>query len=190
MFTDLHKVTKNLSGYTLENRVHEASKILPPVSIVAIGGIPIREIHGVFTLMGNPVNPDLLKKNLVDLLGMSAALTYLNPNHKSIEELGAMCMDLNHTWAYHSVVVSVLFNNPPSFVEKSFGRDGSFMQGSSWVEILDRPELPNIFAINGSLKDWKRYVEFRKDPTFKLIMRNWLELTHEVLNSAYPNVII
>jgi hypothetical protein len=187
MFLDLHKKTSNLQGAKLADRIREAAEILPPVSIVAIGGIPILEVNGVFTLSGSVISPEVLRKNMLDLLGMSAALTYLNPKHREITNLGELCMDLNHTWAFHLSTVSILYCGAPSFVEKSFGRDGSFIPGSTWVE-TDEEGLPNIFTINGSLKDWKRYTAFRGDSTFKPVMRKWLGDTWVLLNSLYPDV--
>jgi hypothetical protein len=188
LFIDLHEALLGLQGEKVNDRLFEAIERLPPVSIVGVGGFPIRSSNGVPTLLGVPVNPQILRRGLVDALGASAVLTYLNPKSRGMEELGERCLRDDHTWALHSMSVTLCFSGQSSFVEASFGRDGSFMKGGSWVEADMPGDLGRIFTVHGSLKAWKRYVGFRNDPSFRKPMREALQQAWEALHVAYPDV--
>ena len=189
MFQDLSVALANLKGDTTNKRLSDAleTKRLPPVSIVGIGGFPIKENGDLFTLIGAEITPDSFRTNIVDALGQSAILTFLNPRNRKREEFGERCLKDDHLWALNAIPITLCFSGYSSFVEMSFGRDGSFMKGQSWVESSIETG-PRIFTVNGSVKDWLKYCKYRNDFSFKEEMRSCLKETFLVLNWLCPDL--
>lgn len=190
MFMNLYEALNGLEAPHTNGRLCEAlDRGLPPVSIVGIGGFPILGKEGAFTLLGAPISPERLRSGLIEALGQSAILTYLNPKHRSLEEMGERCLKDGHTWALHALPITLCFAGHPAFVEMSFNRDGSFMQGGSWVEapVIDATN-GRIFTMHGSIKAWKRYLGYRNDPGFMKPQREALSQAWEVMNWLLPDI--
>jgi len=189
MFQDLSAALTNLKGDTTNKRLSDAleTKRLPPVSIVGIGGFPIKKKGDDFFLLGSVINPDTFRDHIVDALGQSAILTYLNPKNRTREEFGERCLKDDHLWALNAIPISICFAGYSPFVELSFGRDGSFMKGESWVE-SSIESGPRIFTVNGSIKTWQKYTKYRNDPSFREEMRNCLKEVFFVLNGLSKDI--
>lgn len=183
MFLDLHKALFDLHGDGTNARLEDAlSRPLPMVSVVGIGGFPIRESGNEgWTLLGSPISPEIIQDGLIEALGASAVLTHLNPNARSVRELGELCAKSGHTWALHALPVTLCFFGVGPFVEMSFNRDGSFMKGGSWVE--NRVSgMARVFTIHGSVKAWHRYISFKDDPSFLNVQREVLAAADAVMS--------
>lgn len=191
MFLDLHEAMSGMVGRTANDRMFNvlvATNPPPKVAIIAVGGIPILKKNGVLTLMGVEVTPELTRQAALDALGMSAVLTSMNPKGKTLEELTAMCLENKHMWALHAFTVTLAFIGVPPFVEMSFGRDGSFMRGGSWVE--SKIEGPRIFTVPGDLKTWGKYIKNRDSEDFWPVMRENLNNAHDILVAAFGEDLV
>jgi hypothetical protein len=159
MFTDLNHFCSTLSSQGVDARLTELAAQLPD-SIYAVGGFPITFDGVQLTWLGNPL-PEI-KNNIKRALGVSAALTYVNPKSKTLDELGQVCLDKNHTWAYHWISVSIVLSNYPSIVELSFARDTRFKM--SWP--VESNPTGRIFGVTASIKDWLDYTKHEEDLSF------------------------
>lgn len=165
MFSDLHNTCLNLEQPSVEGRLVELSGALPPASITAVGGFPIIETPSGFKWCGNSV--DDIPSHLKDALGLSAVLTYTNKSNKSLEELGNICIDKNHNWAYHWINVSITFTKHLPIVELSFARDTRFYL--SWV--VSKLGYSEVFTATASIKDWVDYTNHEDDSSFDISTR-------------------
>lgn len=160
MFTDLNHFCSTLSSQGVDARLTELVKLLPDTAIYAVGGFPIMFDGVQLTWLGNPLHE--IKANVKKALGVSAALTYVNPKNKSLDELGQICLDKDHTWAYHWISVSMVLSNYPQIVEMSFARDTRFKM--SWpVELLP---TGRVFGVTASIRDWLKYTSHEEDLSF------------------------
>lgn len=168
MFTDLNALVCSLTSKGVDDKLNElASKFGgPTVAIYAVGGIPIRLYNGEFEWAGNETFR--IKSYIKDGLGASAALTYLNPNHKSYDELGQICLDKGHSWAYHWMTVSMVLVNFPLLVEMSFAHDTRFQL--SWT--LQKNPTGKVVGITGTIKNWLDFTKHYNDSSFDESTRN------------------
>lgn len=124
-------------------KAHRAGEPWPEgVWITAFGGRPIRG-----------------DEDLLECLGESALLTYLNPKGRSRRDLGALCMNLGHDWCGHWVNLTLTFFGYLPAVQHAWTRDRRFW--ISWSEATDA-----VWSATGSIKDWKRYTSHSDDPSF------------------------
>jgi hypothetical protein len=149
MFVDIHRQCSDLSE---TDRARELSRKIPGCHLAMVGGFPFYEREGAYWWCGGPVTPQRLHTELLNSLGASAVLTYMNPSNKTLLELGEMCRKRNHTWAYHWVTISILFCGYGPEAELAFTRDSRFFM--SWPV---GQELGEVFIATGSLKSWFKF---------------------------------
>jgi len=79
----------------------------PAVSIIGIGGLPIKIIAGVPTLCAQPITIENLQKDLMVVPGASAAMSYMNPRNKSLTDLADIVIKKH---AHYSILHTVYLN--------------------------------------------------------------------------------
>lgn len=161
---------------------HDLHK-LPPVAIVAVGGIPIEynDRFGHYEILGTRVTterPNLIQGALKSGLGLGAVLTYKNPRDKSLEELGDLCLNLGHQWTEHVLFLTLVFDKAPIAVRNAFAFDGRFHL--SWVESEVNPDFVT-FTAAGSVKQWRKICERVEDLSFKLVQREWFAKVRDIM---------
>lgn len=166
---------------------HDLHK-LPPVAVVAVGGIPIEynESSESHELLGQLATPDLVQGILKRGLGLGAVLTYKNPKNKTLEELGDLCLGLGHQWTEHVLFLTIAFNEAPIAVRNAFAFDGRFHL--SWVESEVNDETVT-FTAAGSAKEWRKICKRSNNHSFKPIQREWFEKVDDLLvgrNGIFP----
>ena len=171
-FTDIRKV---FSSGNFEENIKSASK-LPSISICSIGGFPINEIDGEFYWLNNKLSEDFIKNSIIKSLGLSGMLTFANKSNLSNKDLGEMCLSLGHNWGLNWITIGILFNGYDSAVEKSFLRNTTFYQ--SWIANNDIP----IYVMNGSLKDFKKFISNKADTSFDAHTRNAMSDIHNSIS--------
>jgi hypothetical protein len=87
------------------------------VGLVAIGGIPITIKDGKTWLHGQEITPDQIKHQLMQTVGMSSFMSYLNPKNKTLEEMAQTTIDINHLSVLHTISFSILMAGISSGVE-------------------------------------------------------------------------
>lgn len=159
--------------------------VLPPVAIVAVGGIPVKYNEGSVRceLLGQPVTPDFVQGILKQGLGLGAVLTYKNPRGKSLDELGGLCLELRHQWTEHVLFLTIVFSEAPIAVRNAFAFDGRFHL--SWVEAEVNDETVT-FSAAGSVKEWRKIVGRADDLSFKPVQREWFAKVSELLVKVLP----
>lgn len=153
---------------------------LPPIAIVAVGGIPIEynESSGNHELLGNLVTAESIQNILKKGLGLGAVLTYKNPKNKTLEELGELCLDFGHQWTEHVLFLTIAFNEAPIAIRNAFAFDGRFHL--SWVESEVNSETVT-FTAAGPVKQWRKICEREFDLSFKPIQREWFKQVRKIL---------
>ncbi len=174
LFTDLHAFVSALpstpSPIPVVTRVWQASRE-PMVSITAVGGFPItvkqstdpagfskRDYH----LLGKPISEKRLRRWIRDGLGVSAVPTYMNKSNKTLAQLGEICLDRQHNWAYHWMTISMVFCGMGLQAHMAFAHDSRFKL--SWP-VLEEP-TGEFFVVTGSIYDWIRFTSHCEDKSF------------------------
>lgn len=124
------------------------------------GGFPINEIDGCYYWLNNKLSPDLLKSHVIEALGLSGILTFANKSNLDNKVLGEKCLELDHNWGLNWITIGVVFVGYDHSVEKAFLRNKTFYE--SWIANSDAP----IYVMNGSLKDFKKFVGNKNDTSF------------------------
>lgn len=193
MIYDLRDRLSLLHGASLRERLQEAAGTLPPVGLVAFGGVPFRGSPP--TYMGQEATYEFLQAQVAEALGFSALLTYLNPQRRGLEDLARLLVERDHDWGLYVPQVSVCFAGCPLFVELSFARDRRFHL--LWVDNMlgvdalrgegagDRLHA-RVFIATASIKEWRRYLRNRSNDDFKHVHRSWLSHAYEVIAPIYP----
>jgi hypothetical protein len=178
---DLTAIVQGLSAQTCLERHQELLPKLPPVSLVALNGIPFR--GDTPTYFGAPVTPDLLQKYVREGLGFGSVLTRLS--HQSLEAHADNALVREHDWALHGIRATLCFARCPGRVELAFARDRRFHL--SWVE-FSRNEAADLhlFTASASLKDWRAFLGHRSGRNFQYNVRLWMELAHEHVRVLLP----
>lgn len=171
-FTDLRKI---FSTGNFNDNIELASK-LPSISISAIGGFPISEDNGEFYWLNNKLSEDFLKYSITESLGQSGILTFANKSNLSNYELGKKCLSLGHNWGFNWITISILFVGYNEDVEKSLLRNNTFYQ--SWIANNNIP----IYVMNGSLKDFKKFISNKDDKSFDINTRKAMSDIDNMLN--------
>ena len=89
--------------------------------------------------------------------------------------MGEVCMGLNHYWGLNFITVTLLFNNVHPNIRKAFLRDRKFYE--SWTIGDDR-----VFALTGSIKDFKKFISNKDDKSFDKETRDILQLIDQKFN--------
>lgn len=180
-FTDLHFECSRLKRTSVDERVMELCVNLPPTSLCAIGGFPIKKIGDGFSWCNNTISPNTISSTLKEALGFSAILTYTNKTNKTIEELGQLCLDKGHLWALHWLNISIVFSCHKPQVELSFARDKEFFL--SWP--VETSPTGNIFVATAGIKEWLKYTAHYQDKSFdadtRVAMEQSLAIIKEIL---------
>ena len=157
---------------------------LPPVSIVGVGAFPIIYDQDMNpTLLGQIVTPESLRLHLIQALGLGAVLTFRNPKNKTLEELGGLCLKLDHLWTFHTVTLTVAFNEAPIAVRNAFSFDRRFHL--SWVE-REQDVSHATFTATGSLKEWKKIQHRSSSRDFQPTQRAWFGLASDLIAPCLP----
>ncbi|MCH9682935.1 MAG: hypothetical protein K0V04_15975 [Deltaproteobacteria bacterium] len=151
---------------------------LPEVAIVAVGGIPIVLHRGQHQLFGRPVTAKNLREALRDGLGLGAVLTYRNPNDKTLDQLAQVCLEHDHLWTAHVLMLTVAFARCPLAVRNAFAFDRRFHL--SWVD-SEVSDDPCTFTATGSLREWARMMGYADAPSFKAEPRAWFAKVADLL---------
>jgi hypothetical protein len=181
MFTDLNHLCTTLSSKGVDARLTELVELLPAVAVYAVGGFPITlEVNSSLNTsrllwMGNDL--DTIKHFIKEGLGVSAALTYVNPKNKSLDELGQLCLDKGHVWAYHWISVSMVMSGYPQQVEMAFARDTRFKM--SWP--VECYPTGRVFGATASIKDWLDYTKHEEDLSFDAPTRSAMIASRNII---------
>jgi len=164
-------------------------EVMPSVSIVGIGGFPIKKIDRDYYIFNTLITRESMVSLLHEQLGSSAVLTRLNSSSLNIDELAEICINRNHKWSLHQITVTMMFVAPP-FVEMSFNRSQMFMKGGSWIESPINNNGNRIFTIPGSLKTWKDYLKNRNSSDFFPVQRKAMNSAYDILNYYFPDAMV
>ena len=158
LFIDLEK---ELSRVELlgTSKIETLVQNLPPISLYAIGGFPVKWNGTRYTILGRSADPAVMREEIQSALGLSGMLTYMNKSGLSTSMMGAKCKELGHLWGFNWITISLLFVNKNLAVEKSFLRDSNFYE--SWS--IDNSK---IFGMNGSIKSFMKFVSNKDDKSF------------------------
>lgn len=179
---DLEWEIAALDHGSLSDRADQLSINLPSVSLTAVGGFPFQLRDDTFQWCGTSVNELSLKLNILKSVGTSALLTYVNKSEKTIEELGSLCLEKNHLWAYNWIMISITFARQPPQVEMAFARDSRFFM--SWI--VELTSIGKVFTATGSIKDWLRYVSHYDDKSFDVATRKAMIEAFELIKELLP----
>jgi hypothetical protein len=179
---DLHDKCSCLRNSAPEKRVYELSSILPHVSVVAIGGFPIKLVDGALTWCGSPATAGDLKYRIVDALGLSAVLTYTNKSEMSLQELGYLCLGKKHLWGAHWINVTLAFARYSLAVQMAFACDRRFYL--SWP--IEKEITGLVFTATGGLKEWGDYLAHRDDKSFDSATREAMTEAFSQLKELLP----
>jgi hypothetical protein len=150
--------------------LHAERAALPDVAIVAVGGLAIVRRGDAYTLCGEVMDTAVLRQRLLEGLGLGAVLTHMNPNQKSLLELGEMCRAQNHLWTAHVLTLTVAVASAPLAVRNAFAFDRRFHL--SWVaKEVSTPRC--TFTATGSLREWHRLQGYADDDAFADDVRAW-----------------
>jgi hypothetical protein len=138
--------------------------------VVAVGGLPITLEDGAHRLLGMVATPAAIAEQLVRGLGLGAVLTYRNPKHKSLRQLGELCLQQGHLWTAHVLSLTVAFDRCPLAVRNAFAFDRRFHL--SWVEREVHAD-PCTFTATASLREWQRIIGHADDASFRAEPRAW-----------------
>jgi len=159
IFFDLHQAVSSVQNTLMIERCKLFNETFEKMTaIVAVGGFPIKKnSSGSFTWCGSECTVELLKINILEAWGLSGVLTFMNPTHKSLLDLGKICQEKNHNWALKWINVSIFFNGHERDVELAFARDTRFFLSwpSGSTRNYDNINLP--FVATGSLSDWAKF---------------------------------
>lgn len=125
---------------------------------------------------GRPIKGD---EDLLECLGESALLTYLNPKDKTRQELGHKCIQLGHDWAMHWCNVTLTFFGFRPEVQLAWARDKRF-----WLSWSERTE--HVWSATGSCKDWIRYTNHGDDASFTPTVRQAMREARSCLATMSP----
>lgn len=153
------------------------------VSVCAIGGIPIIKREESYFLLNAPIEDIDLSKMFSEMLGLGAVLTFKNPKNKSLQELGDLCLSLNHGWTLHEMKITVLYWEAPISVRNTLAFDRRFHL--SWVEKETRSEL-TTFTATASMKEYLKLFKRSEDKSWKKSQRLWFKKTTSILKKLWP----
>lgn len=163
--------------------LHAELDALPPVSIVAVGGLPVRKMDGAYRLFDAPLNEARLHAALREGLGLGAVLTYRNKSDKSLEELAQVCIERDHLWTTHVLTLTLAFDGCPLSVRNAYAFDGRFHL--SWVE-AEIDAGPCTFTATGSVRQWSRMMSYTNNPSFRTEQRVWFGKVGTLLAPLFP----
>lgn len=162
---DLHATIRSLPAGTAAQRNAELCCRLPGATLVHVLGLPFTDVgDDTHSWCGEPVTAGVIRDALTKALGFSAELTYMNPHGRSLLELGEMCAERKHFWAYRWLTVGILMCGYGLSVELAFARDSRFLLG--WSDIDPHAE-PRAFIATAVLKDWIAFTAHASDCSFK-----------------------
>lgn len=181
MFIDLHKECMQLKSKNKQNRLLELEKNLGNnVYISAIGGFPIIEKNNEYYWCNNVLNNNTIKDQILNALGLSGTLTFLNSSNLSLKELGNLCNKNNHDWCFHWITLTLVFSNYGEKAELAFSRDSKFFM--SWVE---GGNIGKVFMASASLKSWNKFLKNKNSEDFnkevKLALNDAFNLINNIL---------
>lgn len=161
-FFDMTRAISMLEADSVRERAAEYALRFPGTFIVAVGGFPIRVTDGgAMEWAGGPT--DRIATEIRRGLGLSGMLTYMNRSRLSLEELGDLCLRLEHNWAFRWMTLSLVFSGFSHSAELAFARDTRFYL--SWPVGPGSPTMP-VFVANGSLHSWVRFARHYDDTDF------------------------
>lgn len=185
---DLHATVASLPCGTVAQRHAALRERLPGATFVHVLGVPIVD-RGELGLQwcGAPATQEALCSGVLDALGHSAVLTYMNPHGRTLAELGAMCAERHHAWAYRWLTAGILLCGHDLSVELAFARDSRFML--SWTEVDPHVE-PRAFVATATLKDWLAFTAHATDCSFGGAIRAAMRECAEQLALIVPGAAV
>jgi hypothetical protein len=155
------------------------AKTLPSntTAIVAVGGIPTTHEMTCFD------TPAKIKSHLTKGLGLGGMLTYGNPKDRTLDEMGALCVSLDHRWTEHALSLTLIFVDAPICVRNAFAFDGRFHLSWAEKEVNDQTVT---FTAAGSVKNWRRMKKKSYDKSFKQAQRAWFRKVEDTLVNVLP----
>lgn len=163
--------------------LHTELETLPSLSVVAVGGIPIRKVDGAYQIFNAPIDEAELRAALREGLGLGAVLTYRNRGGKSLEDLAQLCIDRKHLWTSRVLMLTLAFDACPLSVRNAFAFDQRFHL--SWVE-AEVDQGPCTFTAAASVRDWARVMAYANDDSFRPDQRVWFEKVRGLLAPLFP----
>lgn len=185
MFVDLYASCRLLnSGHTVSQRVDDfVQRHGVVVAVCAIGGFAVEGGPGHWYWLSQPLYADRVRSEIVRGLGVSGLLTYMNRSDLTLEQLGQLCVERDHDWAYQWMTLSVLISGFESEVEWSFARDTRFHL--SWP-LSQKRHRRAPFVATASLKNWKKFVAHAEDKNFDAPTRSVMGLAKGLLDELLP----
>ena len=157
-FQDLKEAIKNPSD------VNE-------VSVVAFGGIPECE--------DKHWDPQEVGVYIHNAIGQGSLITFMNPKDRNRDYFAEKAIEDKHFWALRTLYITVLFSDIPQSFRESLAFSRRFH--ISWQE----KEYDTVMVTaQGSLRDWRKFLDHRFDGAFKLEHRHIMVHTHTVLREA------
>lgn len=169
MLTDLDSI---FGKGVPSDKIKNAINYLPPVSLYAVGGFPIKNVDNHLQLLGQIITIEGLREQINEALGLSGILTHANKSNLTLREMGELCKARDHFWGYNWITLSFLFVDPHPNVELSFLRNSTFYQ--SWIVGNN-----TIYGMSGSIKDFKKFVSNKDDKSFDYETRNIMSYIHD-----------
>jgi len=80
----------------------------PRVALVGVGGLPIKICDGIPHLIDQPINLEILNRQLRKMMGYCGFMSYLNPKDKSPEVLTDTMLSLGHASTAHALSLNVM----------------------------------------------------------------------------------
>lgn len=177
---DLHLECSKLKSIKQSDRISELANNLPPVAIIAIGGFPIylHQAYNELYWFNIPATNGNIRDVILKGLGLSGILTYTNKSNKSLLELGNICYEKNHCWAFHWINISFIFAKHHPNVELAFARDTVFYL--SWP--IQQQPTGEVFVATAGIKEWKDYIKHKDDMSFDEHTRNAMTRVYNILS--------
>lgn len=182
-FLDFHNAcgASYVSG-TVQDRVRELTDVYFGVYVVAIGGFPVLLREDRLTWCGGEVSTARVRAEFLAGLGLSAAPTFMNKSGKSIVELGELCAQREHTWAYRWMTLSLLFVGYGLQAELAFARDCNFAM--SWP--VTKMPTGDLFIASAHLSAWQWFTRHTGDVGFDSDARRAMRSAADVLAEILP----
>ncbi len=177
-FIDLNKEIFELQQSDIAASCAELKNKTPRVAICSIAGFPIEKVDESFRWPNNDISINSFD-HIRKALGFSAVLTYMNKSKKSLDDLGKVCEEKKHFWAFNWIYLGFYINSGLA-AELSLTRDSQFF--CSWT-VQPHPGQSAPFVANGSISSWRKFVANRDDRSFDDETRGVMLEIHTLLKT-------
>jgi SAM-dependent methyltransferase len=182
-FVDLPWEVLKIDGPTMYARVERLASILPGVGLCSLGGFPFyTDDAGSLMWVGVHVTHTNLRNFIKQGLGASGVLTYMNKSKLSLEKLGEICADRNHTWAYNWITATAVFAGHAPEVHLAFARDTRFKLG--WV--MEEHFTGKVFTATAPLKHWMKFTSKKDDKSYDKHTRQAMAEAQSMIEGILP----